>query len=512
MMPSHLLKVEGLTIASRQGLIINNLSFQINAGEIVALTGKSGSGKTSIAMAILDLLPNGFSIKEGSIEWNYNQLEMTLPRDARDWSKLRGSYIGFTQQDIFGAFDAVLKIGPQMMMVIDERAIAKSSDLEKDLRLKLEEVGLHDISRLWASYPHQLSGGQLQRCQLAMAMVIKPALLITDEPTSAIDKINQLELLDVFKALKTKYNMAILCITHEEAVVRYLADREIPLNEITKDYTLPDLKINVKPSMDDLPVLQAINLEYAHTYGGLMRKEGATIGKINFSLLKGTCLGIVGESGSGKSTIAQLMVGLITPEAGQVMINDKQIDFRSNADIIWLRSNVQLVMQDGRGSLHPHFTIRKILKEIVAIRKEKDHQYNPDLSELLKTVDLPPSVLDKVQGQLSGGECLRITIARALMMDPVVLICDESTSALDGETRDGIIQLLLNLKSEKGLAIIFISHDEHVIRGVADAVMVLADGKVVEAGPAEEVIKYPTHEVTKKIFTMRATLEQRGRL
>ena len=511
-MPSHLLKVDGLTIASAQGLVINNLSFHIHAGEIVALTGKSGSGKTSIAMAILDLLPSGFSIKEGNIQWCHNEMELSLPKDSNAWSKLRGSYIGFTQQDIFGAFDPVLQIGQQMLMVIHERAIAPTEDIERDLRLKLEEVGLHDISRLWASYPHQLSGGQLQRCQLAMSMVIKPALLITDEPTSAIDKINQLELLDVFKTLKTKYNMAILCITHEEAVVRYLADREIQLDEITKDFVLPDRKFNEVLSIDQHPIVEVNDLEYTHAFGGMVRKKGAMVGKIGFKLAKGMCLGIVGESGSGKSTVAQLLVGLITPDAGQIIIDGRQIDFRSHADIIRLRSKVQLVMQDGRGSLHPHFTIRKILQEIVSLRKEKDHLYNPDLTELLKTVDLPSSVLDRVQGQLSGGECLRISIARALMMDPAVLICDESTSALDGETRDGIIQLLLNLKSGKGLAIIFISHDEHVIRGVADVVMVMDDGKVVESGPADEVIQYPTHEVTKKIFAMRATLEQRGRL
>ena len=387
MMPSHLLKVDGLTIASGQGLVIHNLSFHINAGEIVALTGKSGSGKTSIAMAILDLLPNGFSIKEGVIQWCHNQMELSLPKDSKAWSKLRGSYIGFTQQDIFGAFDPVLPIGQQMMMVIHERAIAPKDDLEKELRLKLEEVGLHDISRLWSSYPHQLSGGQLQRCQLAMSMVIKPALLITDEPTSAIDKINQLELLDVFRMLKTKYNMAILCITHEEAVVRYLADREIQLDVITKDFVLPERKFNEALSLDQYPVLEVNDLEYTHAFGGMVRKKGAVIAEINFRLSKGTCLGIVGESGSGKSTIAQLLVGLISPEAGQVIIDGRQIDFRSHADIIRLRSKVQLVMQDGRGSLHPHFTIRKILQEIVSIRKEKDQLFNPDLTEILKTVE-----------------------------------------------------------------------------------------------------------------------------
>ena len=511
-MPSHLLQVEGLTIASRQGSVVSNLSFHINAGEIVALTGKSGSGKTSIAMAILNHLPPGFSIQAGKIHWNFGQMNLTLPDDSTDWNILRGAYIGFSQQDIFGAFDPILQMGSQMMMVIRERALSPATDFEGELRKKMEEVGLHEISRLWTSYPHQLSGGQLQRCQLAMSIVVKPALLITDEPTSAIDKINQLELLDVFKALNSKYNMAILCITHEEVVVRYLADREIQLAEITKDYTLPDPRPKMESPSNHHPVLEAIDLEYSHAYGGMIHRIGAKVGKISFRLFKGTCLGVVGESGSGKSTIAQLLVGLFTPAGGQVIANGIAVDFQSAKDVIRLRSIVQLVMQDGRGSLHPHFTIRKILLEIISIRQEYDQSYNPDLQELMKEMELPSTILDRMQGQLSGGECLRVSIARALIMGPEVLICDESTSALDGENRDGIIQLLLGLKSSKRLAIIFISHDERVIRGIADEIMVLAEGQVVETGTADEVIRFPTHPVTRKIFSMHATLEQRGRL
>lgn len=507
-----MLEVKDLTLVSRQGLVVNQVSFHINAGEIVALTGKSGSGKTSIAMAILDLLPLDITRQEGSIHWNYEELSMTLPADSSSWTVLRGTYIAFTQQDVYGAFDPVLPVGKQMMYILQERARQPDAGLQKELLIKMEEVGLHDIQRLWASYPHQLSGGQLQRCQLAMAMVLKPFLLITDEPTSAIDKINQQELLDVFSMLRTKYNMAILCITHEEAVLRYLADREIRLEKITSDFALQGPQEIKNHHVDSPLVLEVKDLEYRHAFGGMMHRHGATIGKLNFNVRQGTCLGIIGESGSGKSTLAQLLVGLYIPRSGEVVVSGMPVDFLQSASINRLRANVQLVLQDGRGSLHPHFTIEKILQEIVAIRQKSEPGFTYSLVSALQEVELPESVLHRQPNQLSGGECLRVSFARALMVNPAVLICDESTSALDGETRDGILALLLRLKKEKGMAIIFISHDERVIRGLADEVLVLAEGKIVEHGSANQVIRFPTHPVSRKIFTMHATLEQRGTL
>jgi peptide/nickel transport system ATP-binding protein len=479
----------------------------------VALTGKSGSGKTSVAMAILDLLPPGIRFTEGMIRWTHGQESLTLPEDRSAWPKLRGSAIGFTQQDVFSAFDPVLTMGRQMLMIIRERSLHHGSGFEMELRMKMEEVGLHDIDRLWHSYPHQLSGGQLQRCQLAMAMVIRPALLITDEPTSAIDKINQFELLDVFAMLRTRYNMAMLCITHEEAVVRYLADRELQLDRITKDFSADrPMQATIATGEASETILEVKNLEYVHAFGGMMYRKGAMVGEINFRLARGSCIGIVGESGSGKSTLAQLLVGLFIPGQGEVMLSGKPIDFYRSDDLTLLRAKIQLVMQDGRGSLHPYFTVQQILEEIIWIKQKQEPGFTCDLPALLEEVELPADVLDRTAAQLSGGECLRISIARALIMRPEVLICDESTSSLDGDTRDSILSLLLRLKTARGLSMLFISHDERIIRVIADEILVLAEGKIVEQGTAQDIIRFPTHPVTKKIFTMHATLAQRGRL
>jgi len=312
--------------------------------------------------------------------------------------------------------------------------------------------------------------------------------------------------------LRSKYHMAILVITHEEAVIRHLADREIRLAAVTHDFVLPLLSDKVKDANQGIPVIQVRGLAYTHSFGGMMARRGATIGQLDFDLYHGMCLGVVGESGSGKSTLAQLLVGLYEPLEGNVILDGKEVDFRKSSDVRRLRNKVQLVMQDGRGSLHPYLTIGQILAEISEIGYENLPKGSVTLADRLSEVGLSESILVRRASQLSGGECLRVSIARAMMMKPEVLICDESTSALDGLSRDSIIELLVHLMHYRGLAIIFISHDERIIRSLADQVMVLADGKVVEQGTAHQVIRYPTHPVTKKIFTLHATLEERKRL
>ena len=506
-MSVKLLQVENITLASSKGVIIENLTFSIAPGEIVALTGKSGSGKTTIAMALLDLLPPTIQMSEGNIQWTgKDQKTINLSDDHDSWARLRGRHIGYSQQDMFSTFDPTLSMGKQMIMIINERTGQPAFNVEKELRSKMVETGLQDIDRLLISYPHQLSGGQLQRCQIAMSIVIMPELLITDEPTSAIDKINQVELLEVFSMLRSKYNMAILCITHEEAVVRQLADKEVRLDIITQHNAVTDSRREDEPVLDQKVVLEVKDLVYNHIYGGMTHQTGARVGTLDFKLMKGVCLGVVGESGSGKSTLAQLLVGLYVPSEGIVIVDDRQIDFRKSSDIRHLRSKVQLVMQDGRGSLHPNHSIKELLAEVLHQKKLNGNDTSFRIHAVLTQVDLPESILIRKAGQLSGGECLRVSLARALLMQPQILICDESTSSLDGPTRDGIIELLKKLMRENALSMIFISHDEQIIRHLAHHILVMSDGKIIEQGLSKEVISYSTHPVTKKIFSVNATI------
>ncbi|HUR30047.1 MAG TPA: ATP-binding cassette domain-containing protein [Saprospiraceae bacterium] len=478
-MSSTVLKVDELSLQSVNGYIIQHLSFEIKQAEIVALTGKSGSGKTSIALALLGLLPHGIKQTSGRFTFFHNEhTSLEYPADSDKWPALRGRHIGFIQQDVFGAFDPILKMGNQMLMIIRERSTKEGRDHEKELRSILEEVGISDIDRVLNSYPHQLSGGQLQRCLLCLSIIIRPALLIADEPTSAIDKIHQKELIDVLAFIRKKYSIAILCITHEKSVTDQLADRVIQIDDLaTQEILLDDCNSR---SDDGKILLEVRNLGYSHRFGGLLDKRGAVIRNINFELSAGQCLGIIGESGSGKSTLAQMLVALLIPSVGQVYVESKLIDYENQHDIRYLRSKIQLVMQDGRGSLHPHKTIRELMSEVVEqqIRMHKDLAI--DITKTLEEVGLPANVLDRRAGGLSGGECLRINIARALLVAPEILICDESTSALDEDTRDGIVQVLLNLMESRHMGLILISHDDQIIKRMADKIIVFSEGTILE--------------------------------
>lgn len=236
-----------------------------------------------------------------------------------------------------------------------------------------------------------------------------------------------------------------------------------------------------------------------------MARKGASIGPFTFQLQKGQCLGIVGPSGSGKSTLGQLMVGLLVPSKGSLYLGGEQLDLNHKADQISLRSRIQLVMQDGRGALHPYRTIGDQLSEVFALPLPPGRIQTSDPGEAIKSVGLDPVLLNRLPSQLSGGECLRVNIARALMIHPEILICDESTTSLDPETRDGILSLLNRLKDERGLSLFIISHDDHVMRATADQIMVLDQGKVVEFGAASTLMFTPTHPLTRQIFVRSAT-------
>lgn len=504
-MSSLLLKVDGLSLTTKNGFIVRNLSFDINRGEIIALTGKSGSGKTSIALSLLGVLPKSVELETGTITY-YKEDNSTFryPDNAHEWPFLRGAHIGFIQQDVFGAFNPALKVGKQMLMIIAERTFHKRDNYEKELKSVMTETGLVDIDRIWNSYPHQLSGGQLQRCLLSMSVVMRPSLIIADEPTSAIDKINQVEILDVLAFIRKQYNISILCIAHEAAVVHYLADREIQLEKVPAENR--PIAPKFVSSNGERPILKVDHLAYTHHYGGISDKKGAVIKDVTFVLTAGQCLGIIGESGSGKSTVAQMLVGLFIPTEGSVTIEDHTVDFRSVDDIGYLRSRIQLVMQDGKGSLHPNKTIRELLDEVIRHRKKSSTDYNPDLMTSLQEVGLPIHVLDRTASSLSGGECLRVSIARALLLDPDILICDESTSALDEISRNSVLDLFRKLMHVRNLGLIVISHDNEIIRNVAQKAIVFSEGVIVEQGETEKLISNPNHPVTQKIFSAQTVL------
>ncbi len=506
-----LLQVDHLTLTTSRGRITTNVSFQIHRGEIVALTGKSGIGKSSIAHAIMGLLPSDIEAT-GRISYFKKEGErITYPADSHVWSNLPGREIGFMQQDMYGAFDPVMRMGKQMMMILQERALNEVMNVESTLQGRLTELGLVDTQRIWRSFPHQLSGGQLQRCQLALVSCLQPALLIADEPTSAIDKITQVEILDLLRYIRDTYGISILCITHDETVVKYLCDREISLSG-NEPHELGKFIPQVLEPAGLATVLKVESLGFKHRFGGIIERSGAEIHGLSFILRAGSCTGIIGESGSGKSTLANMLVGLLIPSEGSVFLDNEKIDFRLPSDIRKLREKVQLVMQDGRGSLHPGLTIRKQLEEVTTNQNRLGNATMQYIEARLIEVGLSAEILDRLSSTLSGGECLRVNIARALMVNPSVLICDESTSALDRPTRNGIINLLRKLMNERDLAIILISHDPDVITSLAQQLLVFEEGSIIESGPVDVLSANAEHATTKRIFASRATILKKSGL
>lgn len=481
-------------------------------GEIVAMTGRSGVGKSSVALAILGLLPAGISMT-GKISWTGTEdSELALPENHLAWGALRGVRIGYIPQDVFGAFDPVVPMGRQLAATAAQRLQTSSSEVQDKIRSLMPELGLAEVDRIWSAFPHELSGGQLQRCLICLAVAMKPALLITDEPTSAIDRIHQFDILTLLRRVVSRFDIAVLCITHEHAWVRSLADREIRLgtsaqvNALLSGQALTGQSLQLREL-----VLEAKALTFTHRTSRAQDGPGMVIGPVSFQLHRGSCLGIIGMSGSGKSTLAQMLVGWHAAQAGVLRWRDLKVDLSAPEALRQLRAHVQLVLQDSRGALHPYLTIRQLFEETGALRGKDERRHPGRWAEALSAVGLRDDVLERRSAALSGGECLRVAIARALLLEPDVLICDESTSALDPETRDGILDLLDRLKQARGLALVFITHDETVIGRLADQVLVMAEGKVVEQGAAREVIRYPTHEVSKKIFAAGATFPGLGR-
>lgn len=421
---------------------------------------------------------------------------LSYPENSNEWPDLRGKQISFIQQDVFGAFDPVIRVGKQIMMIIGERNPDKAHP-ESELRKYMEDVGIDDVDRIWNSFPHQLSGGQLQRCLLCLAIALQPALLIADEPTSAIDQQNQSDIFNLFSRLRDKYGISILCVTHEKNLVENLADRSISLDNFPKT---PDKPRRERSIQSNQFLLNATNLSYQHHFGGIIQKKGAGVSNFSFTLASGKCLGIIGKSGSGKSTIAQILVGLLKPDSGNLFLEGSEIDFNDRTSIRFLRSRVQLVMQDGRGSLHPAKTIRSILEEVKFYQKDLPQNSAKSIVEFLNEVKLPEDILERRAAELSGGECLRVSIARALIVEPDVLICDESTSALDANTRDEIQALLQVLMQERELALILISHDDSLIRELADEVILIADGEIERAGPITEMEPFLPGSILPKVF------------
>ena len=534
MSKTPLISVEDLSVDFRGGgkitHAVRNVSFDIGEAETVALVGESGSGKTVTALSILKLLPYpAASHPSGGILFKGQNL-MTLPPSGL--RKIRGNKISMIFQEPMTSLNPLHMIEQQVGEVLKiHRGMSDKAARVRVLDL-LEKVGIDDPKGRLQSYPHQLSGGQRQRVMIAMALANEPDLLIADEPTTALDVTIQAQILDLLLKLKAEFNMAMLLITHDLGIVRKMADRVCVMNngEIVERGTSRDIfakpqhaytkhliasepkgtpppenaKAKTILETKDLRVWFPIRRGFLrHTVGHIKAVDG-----IDLAVKEGQTLGVVGESGSGKTTLGLAILRLVSSDGPIVYLGDR-IDGYDSKRMRPLRRHMQIVFQDPYGSLSPRLSVGQIIEEGLAIqapglsRDERDAR----VARALKEVGLDPAFSDRYPHEFSGGQRQRIAIARALVLEPKFLILDEPTSALDVSVQAQIVDLLRELQRRHKLAYLFISHDLKVVRALANSIIVLRHGKVVEQGSAQTVFAAPKTEYTKALLAAAFELE-----
>ncbi len=526
--PAPILEVRGLTIALPPGgersQAVSDVSFAVAAGEVLCLVGESGSGKSVIAQAVMGLLPKTLPVESGSIRLQGEEIASAAPARLRE---LRATRMSMIFQEPMTALNPVMTCGDQIDEVLREHTRLSAGERRERVLAIVREVLLPEPERMVQSYPHQLSGGQRQRIVIAIALVLDPVLLIADEPTTALDVTTQAQILRLVLELQRRRGAGVLFITHDFGVVAEVAHRVAVLRlgrlvEIgTKDdvlrrpqhaYTqmligaVPTLRVDPRPSDPDAPfVLRVRALEKTyrdHRWFAKARTVRAAA-DVDLEIRRGQTLGIVGESGSGKSTVARCIVRLVDPTAGSVLLGDgsgDDIATMASGELRKLRKRVQIVFQDPYRSLNPRRNIAEALIEGPVNYGMRRAEALAKATDLLELVRMDASAMDRYPHQFSGGQRQRICIARALMLDPELLIADEAVSALDVSVQAQVLRLLDEIRSRLQIAMLFITHDLRVASQVADYLAVMSKGRIVEYGPAAQVFAAPQHEYTRALF------------
>jgi microcin C transport system ATP-binding protein len=516
-----LLDVSGLCLTAGGKTLVNNISFSVAAGETLAIVGESGSGKTLSALNVLNLLPPGISRTAGRIMLDDVDVANASPATLQ---KLRGATAGIIFQEPMSSLNPLQRIGKQIAEAMLLHGKPSRAETRRRVLDLLREVGLPDPERRMDDYPHLLSGGQRQRVCIAIALANDPKLLIADEPTTALDVTLEKQILDLIAREQKLRGLGVLLITHDLSLVRRYADRVLVMDQGQAVETGPTAQIFSSPRASqtirllaarDLPaaapvpdapvVLEAQNLtvKFPVLRGVLRRKVGeiAAVDNVSLTLRAGETLGLVGESGSGKSTIALVLLRLIRFQ-GAVLLEGQDLSKLSKRRLRELRAKLQIVFQDPYGSLAPRLTVREIVAEGLTIHAPGLDRAALDarVATALREVGLPANAADRYPHEFSGGQRQRIAIARALILQPRVLVLDEPTSALDVTVQAEVLLLLRALQQKYGIAYLFISHDLSVIRALSHHVMVLKSGQVVETGDAASVFGNPQADYTKTLL------------
>lgn len=512
-----LLKIENLSISTQDQTLLEGFNLHLRTGDTLAIVGESGSGKTISCLAMMGLLPEKLKTSGRIIIDSKNILEI----DEKTRTYLRGHHIAMIFQEPSTALNPL----HQVEKIVGENFIlqcwSKSKAQPQVIQL-LKDVGIANPEHILKRYPHELSGGQKQRVMIAAALALQPKILIADEPTTALDVILQTQILELLKSLQTKYGMALILISHDLNLVRRYANELIVLHKgqvveqgqlkqifekPTSIYTeqLLDHDLGfaqpISPSYKILSV-QQLNVKYPIRSGIFNRIQSYTtaIENITFELTQGEALGVVGESGSGKTSLALALVLLLKSD-GQIIFLGQDINRLEQKALRKIRSDLQIVFQDPFGSLNPRMTVGQIIAEGLKVKAVADNEIKQQVESVLIKVELAEDFQHRYPHELSGGQRQRIALARALVVQPKLLILDEPTSALDGTTQKAMIQLLRRLQQTEHLSYIFISHDLNVVKALCHKVMVLRHAKVVEYQPAEQLFNDPQTEYTKQLIT-----------
>ncbi len=512
---------------------VKGVSFDIRHGETVALVGESGSGKSVTALSVMRLLPHpAASHPSGEIFFKGRDV---LKMGEDDMRHIRGNDIGMIFQEPQTSLNPLHLVGRQVGEILKlHQGMANGAARARTIDL-FTKVGIRDPEMRMLTYPHQLSGGQRQRVMIAMSLANNPDLLIADEPTTALDVTIQAQILTLLKQLRAELGMSMLLITHDLGVVRKMADRVCVMRdgEIVERGGVEDIFANPKhpytqhliaaepkgapPKSDtSAPVIMAADdlKVWYPTKRGLMRK---TVGHVkavdglSLRLREGQTLGVVGESGSGKTTLGLALLRLISSD-GPIVYMGQRIDGLRSAQMRPMRRHMQIVFQDPYGSLSPRLSVGQIIEEGLIIQnpKMRPEERRERVSKAMTEVGLDPATQDRYPHEFSGGQRQRIAIARAMVLEPKFVMLDEPTSALDVSVQAQIVDLLRDLQRRHRLAFLFISHDLKVVRALANDVIVMRNGKVVEEGPAADIFASPKTEYTRALMTAAFELEERG--
>lgn len=520
-----LFAVENLTVQFGNVFVVAGVSFEIEKSETFALVGESGSGKSMTALAALNLLPHNAVVKTDSMRL---QSENLAQLSENDWCKIRGRKIAIIFQDPIASLNPVMTIGAQISEVLKLHFQLSKNEIKQRVIELLQQVELPNAAQRVNDYPHQLSGGQRQRVMIAIALAGKPDLLIADEPTTALDVTIQAQILELLKNIQAQTGMALWLISHDLALVASIARRvavmqngkivetgnaqnlfQNPQHPYTQKLVaaLPSMQSCKNKAITVKPALLQVKNFHCHypIRKGIFKRVVdyvRAVDGVNFTLEKGKTLALVGESGCGKTTLGKALLHLIPASGGEVFLDGVALHELTGETLRKQRAAMQIIFQDPFSSMNPRMLIGEIIAEgLKALHPEiSATQRELRVALLLKRVELPEEAMYRYPHEFSGGQRQRICIARALAVEPKVIICDEPTSALDVSVQAQIIELLKTLQREQGMSYLFITHDLGVVAEIADDVAVMFKGKIVEQGAVKQVLTAPKHAYTQKLL------------